>query len=774
MPNQFIHTLRLAVLVVAATLSSSLCCMAADEIDPRDAYLDSLVRRMNATDYGIEKLQIVGKIAHEHYNVDSTFFYSSIMLNMARDLKKPIFEIEALRFLAWSMYYDGLYVDAVRYSLDALVVADSVGNKSLTARVYSDLGNAYGMMHNYTKSTTYYHMALAVMKEIKDYDYLSDLYRNMGESYIDARDFYEAERMFYEALKLDLGRNFDDRICLDYDGLGSVALTRFAVDRFDSPSDSLLGVAKHDFLLSYDSAKKMQNDQCLYLAALGLASTMLYQIDVDKIQEPRSTEMIDTCAMLLNESRDVIGMMGYDSELRSVDVVGCQLLVVQGRYDEAKARLDSLANVAAKEVIVEDSKIVDIYNVYIDYYRAIGDYKGALNCMNKLYNVEMGSSRIDMAIDAAQGMAQNEFEKKIQLREIEERRRESTRKVVAIAMGIVIFLLTALVMQTVISASRRKKAYRDLDVMNGQLKETQKQIESQNHELEERNRQILASNKELNASINYASTIQKAVMPSEALMSDVWGKNVVALRPLHIVSGDFYWTSQVGNLKVLAVGDCTGHGVPGAFLSMLGMIVLEYLSTRIKSGRSVNAGHLLDKMRILVKHALHKNMAGNSLRLETSEEADAINVDNRDGMDVALVVLNTDTMEMHFAGAYRPLVVIRDGELLTWNGDRMPIGDHKRDNQPFTDHVIQMQKNDVVYMYSDGMTDQFGYNENMEVVKYGMQRLHDFLVKIHTLPFEEQKKRIGIEFAYWRMGSIEESNNLYEQTDDALLVGIKL
>jgi len=699
------------------------------------------------------------------------------MLDLARELKEGEMEVHALRYLGWAKYNNGYYIESLRYSLEALAVADSIDSPKMIARAYSDLGNSYCMIHNYSKATTCYLTAVEMLKEQKDHLYLSDVYRNIAESYVEASNYAEADNYYYEALKIDIGCDYVDRISDDYQGMGTAAFDRFVKTCFSMPKDSLLAVSKRDLLLAYDSSKQRGNYMCQFLSAYSLANTMIVQIHHGKYTPDKIPEVLDSCHTLIDESRSLIRKLGYATEEMNASIVEVRLMMAEGRFEKALNSLDSLTNVMdAKKKDYDYVQRNNLLLTYVEYYRMMNDYEKAFVYMAQARELSEGVNRVDMAVEAAQGVAENEFENKLHIRDIEEQKSEVMHRMHYIIMGMALVLLLMIVTEVLVVLHRKKRAFREINAKNELLEEQKIHIEEHHRDLEHRNEQITAANKEITAGINYASYIQRAVMPGEKKMEELWGDNVVALRPLRMVSGDFYWTTKVGKVKVLVVGDCTGHGVPGALLSMLGMLALEFVSSNIiASQEHLDAGAVLDELRTLVKKSLHKNNIGNTLNIDkrNGQEYDE-DIEESDSMDMALILLDTETLEMHFAGAFRPLVVVRNGELITWHGDRMPIGDYGKDDVPFTDHEIQMQKDDMIYMYSDGMTDQFGYDEQMRVTKFGTKRLNDLLLTISKMPFAEQKRHIGIEMAYWRMGGAENANNLYDQTDDALLVGVKL
>jgi serine phosphatase RsbU (regulator of sigma subunit) len=256
---------------------------------------------------------------------------------------------------------------------------------------------------------------------------------------------------------------------------------------------------------------------------------------------------------------------------------------------------------------------------------------------------------------------------------------------------------------------------------------------------------IEEKNIDITASINYASRIQRAMLPGVADIKGLSSKCFILYLPKDIVSGDFYWFSEINVKLVLVAGDCTGHGVPGALMSMLGISFLEEI---VNEREISDSGQILNELRKEVQRALHQKGA--------REEA-------KDGMDIALCVIDRSKKMIQYSGAYNSLYMIRKGELNEYTADRMPIGIFDLSDKSFTSQDISYFPGDVIYMFSDGYADQFG-GPNSKKFKYSA--LKELLLKIHTLPLKEQKKILESEFFKWKGDN--------PQTDDVLVIGMKL
>ena len=240
----------------------------------------------------------------------------------------------------------------------------------------------------------------------------------------------------------------------------------------------------------------------------------------------------------------------------------------------------------------------------------------------------------------------------------------------------------------------------------------------------------------------YAKRIQTAFIPSLELFSDKL-EHFVLYKPLAIVSGDFYWVSTVENKQVIIAADCTGHGVPGAFMSMLGVTLLNEI---------VNGKHILMPDQII------DNLRDGVIK-SLNQVADEESV--KDGMDIAVCVVDFEAELLWYAGANNPLYLVRNKELIHYRADKMPAAIHYR-MQPFTLHKIELQKGDAFYIFSDGFSDQFG-GPNQK--KFMSNQLRETLVQMSGEPMLKQGERLNDIFEGWRGDS--------PQVDDVTLIGVR-
>jgi serine phosphatase RsbU (regulator of sigma subunit) len=284
---------------------------------------------------------------------------------------------------------------------------------------------------------------------------------------------------------------------------------------------------------------------------------------------------------------------------------------------------------------------------------------------------------------------------------------------------------------------RVKKLQRDKQMLEQKVLERTAEIQRQKDEIAEQKKEIMDS-------IYYARRIQKAVLPDDHLVIKNMPEHFVLYLPRDIVSGDFYWIAEKEDNTIFAAADCTGHGVPGAFMSMLGM---SYLKEIVNKSKRLNSAKILDKLRDHVKATLSQSTKGGQ----------------QDGMDIALCILNKDRKSLQYSGAFHPLYLIRNGNLSEYKPDLMPIGIYIRKEKPFKSHNIRPAKGDCYYIFSDGYSDQFGGENRKKVLARSFKKL---LLSIHNKPMSEQREILLETLKQWMDG--------YEQVDDILVIGFRI
>lgn len=253
-------------------------------------------------------------------------------------------------------------------------------------------------------------------------------------------------------------------------------------------------------------------------------------------------------------------------------------------------------------------------------------------------------------------------------------------------------------------------------------------------------------NKKITDSINYASRIQESVLPSDSEIKKQLPESFIYFQPRDIVSGDFYWLSTIREKIIIACVDCTGHGVPGAFMSLIGNTLLNEI---VNEKQIVDASLILKRLHLEIVKALHQNTD---------------RVQSKDGMELSLCVIDNNTKIIEFAGARNPLYIVKDDAIIEIKPDMKSIGGDGNDSAEieFTRQIIQIQKNMSIYMFTDGYMDQFGGPENK---KYNIPNFKKLLIEIQSLDMDKQKEIVEESLQKWKGD--------YKQIDDILVIGIR-
>ena len=265
-------------------------------------------------------------------------------------------------------------------------------------------------------------------------------------------------------------------------------------------------------------------------------------------------------------------------------------------------------------------------------------------------------------------------------------------------------------------------------------------------ELDLRNAQLQVEHQELSDSIDYAVRIQNAILPPSYFVNECLPESFILYKPKDVVSGDFYFVSKQDNHVTFAAVDCTGHGVPGAMMSVVGFNLLD---------QAVNKMGIKQPAKILE----YLDEGVNQILRQTHDESGV-----KDGMDLAICTLNLSTGELQYAGAYNPMYYFRQGKLIEIKADKFPIGTNFDGVVDiYTNHTVQLKKGDTIYLFSDGYADQFGGPRDK---KYKYKRMREFITKIQPKSMSDQCAALDTEFEQWKKD--------YEQIDDVVIFGVKV
>lgn len=319
---------------------------------------------------------------------------------------------------------------------------------------------------------------------------------------------------------------------------------------------------------------------------------------------------------------------------------------------------------------------------------------------------------------------------------------------IGVTVSLVLAIITYFATDRIISRYqfRIERQNQELRDAFDEIKDKNEEIAAQNDELEKQRDMANEQKREITQSIEYAQYIQRAVLPSDTFITSLVKDYMIFFRPKNIVSGDFYWFNENNGKSFITAADCTGHGVPGAFMSMLGM---TFLNEAVIDSRLEHPEEILEFMRDKIIDALN-------------QKSETGHFSTYDGMDMALMVIDHNSYQMEFAGAQNSLYMLRDGDLQVVRPNKVPVGIYKM-HETFTRHDFQLQPGDKLYIFSDGFPDQFGGEKGKKFRYKAFRRL---IQDIHGKPFAEQHRLIANTFDEWK--------GPHEQVDDVLVLGIEV
>jgi len=597
--------------------------------------------------------------------------------------------------------YQDNHTEALEYSFKSLKSHEELGNETEISTTLYNIGSIYETQRDYSKALEYFENALKISTKLDDKKEMADVYDNIGSVYQKigsepSDTIGEDQRMKYYSKAIS---NFEKSLPL----YNEISFKKGMANTYNKIGLVNLSLKNYDNALSYFEK-----------------SLEIYKELGDKYELSKTN---------LNIGKYYNGIKSYSKALKNLK----QALTIAEELNS----LEQISNIA-KEMSKSYSEIGDYKNAYLSHFQAVNI---ELKVRNDEKIREIANQELNYQV--------NKKQREIEVNEVlakEKIQRQSMYTIGAfIALGLV-GLITFFIF----------RGYRIKRKSNILLEAQRDEILQKNEELLQLNEEILAqreliekqrdialqAQQEITDSIRYAKRIQAAVMPQREMFVEMVPDYFIYFKPRDIVSGDFYWMKKLNKHIVVAAADCTGHGVPGAFMSLLGIAFLN----EIVNESLTDAAKILDVLRIRIIEALH----------QTWKDDEA-----KDGMDIALSIINIETKELQYAGAYNPLYLFRNGELTEKKADKMPIGIHIKEPVSFNNQTIQLQENDSIYMFSDGYIDQFG-GENGS--KYKSRQFKELLHSIQGKPMKEQKEIIDNTHNNWKGDQ--------KQLDDILIIGM--
>ncbi len=477
------------------------------------------------------------------------------------------------------------------------------------------------------------------------------------------------------------------------------------------------------------------------------------------------TDALELCRKAINESQEANENMDAYFQINEADA-----LLGLGQMREAGKLLSRI-----NERDISNQHLDILYPIKYRYYKLSGDYKKALEYFEKSQKLSYKTFNTENANQSHRYQAliqynkiMEEYERKRNLRDTEFRiknehlqTRNNILKVNAlIVMAIVVLMiLDSLILKRI--NNKLQDAKSEIEEQNAQLQQIHDTIEEQTakirkqcHTLGEQAKIASIFRKRQYDAIRLAKSIQDALMASPESLREYLKDFFIYWKPVAQVSGDFYWLRKAGPYTYLIVADATGHGVPGAFLSMLGISIMNDISSEINlAATGTQTGHILDTL----KERFTNLMLGGNNQIN-------------DSIDLVMIRIDSIRHRIQYSGANRPLILVSDGEVTEFKPTRMCIGYNVLDRGKFATNIVDYEPGDMIYLFSDGLSDQFGGLDSH--TKFGTRRLYELFSGIYDLPSHIQESTIAAVFHQWT--NMEDWNVKVNQIDDQIVAGIRL
>ena len=604
--------------------------------------------------------------------------------------------LEVDEFVMFDVYYQaGIASEAIgNYDLAMTYFSEVLNNlqrdDSALANVYNYMGHIAFEQGNYDAAMEYFSKSLQARLRLRDLDGQASSNLNIGLVFQKKKDYEQASKHYQTSL--DLYNQLENRLgqadC--YSHLGKLAL-----EQNDMPQALVY------FRNSEEIYKEIGDGELLAATYQNIGTVY------ESMEDTKSAH--DYYKQALNISR----LLPYAEDI--VAEIYCNIGDLFYKMNEPDSAI-----VYYSEAI-ELSQIEDLYDVLQTALKKRSFIYAAQGFYREAYNDYSSHKYVyDLLInkETTRTIAQKSMQYEFALRHNEQIFHDYQQRqiIISLSIGILLFCIASL------SLYRNSIQKREANTL---LKSRQREIKD---------------------SLSYASLIQKSSLPSKEYFSSIFPEYFIYYQACNIVSGDFYWVAKKGSYSIVVAADCTGHGVPGAIISMLGISTLDRIIDKILPQADV----ILNILRDEIIHLL--NPIGTTDR-------------RYDGMDIALAIIDTERHEIDYAGAFNPLYIIRDGKLLETKADRMPIGLYEQtENKKFTSNHLKYYSGDMIYLFSDGYADQFG-GENGSKLK--IRNFKELLVSISSKPLDEQSQILDKKHKEWK-------GDNFSQTDDILIIGIRL
>lgn len=710
--------MRKLVLLIVCFVLIPLCNRAQSKVR-----IDSLTKVITTSKYDTARCDAYIAMSLEYRligNPDSALQMAENGLDLARKIGYKKGEGRSLYYVGIVYFIKGDLVSSLSYYSAARDSLKAINDLKNYSSVLTAMGGVLSMIGDQEGAIDMHLESMRIKREIGDSVAMASAMNNIGNVYHAIGQYDTALKYFRAAAEIHARSDEYYKVADDYFNIGNT----YHVFHQDS-------LAMWYLRRSIAIADSLEYVEVLAYSYSQIAS-MFFE-----------TEQYDSAGVYYNRAL-TLGVESDDQRIVGMEYLNLgNLYAAQGKPAEAEASLRKALAICSE--IGDVPNLSEIYKSLGQFYEKQHRYDSALANYKTYIRFRDSLTDVDMQTEIARKQMKSDFDAQEKIRQAEQDKRDAVTAadiqernllIVGGAVVLVLVLVFAWFMFNRAKVTRRQNVL--IQQQKAEVEHQRDQVELQKAEIEEKNKSITDS-------ITYARRIQQAILPDAKLVSQLLPQSFVFYKPKDIVSGDFYWVAETPEHIFYATVDCTGHGVPGGFMSVLGASLLN----EIVNERGVaSPAEILNLMRDKIVSALH----------QTGESGE-----NKDGMDMSICRLNRSRGELCFAAANNGLWLVRNGELTEYKADKQPVGIGASVPKPFTAQTVVLQKDDMVYTFTDGFADQFGGGRGK---KYKYSQLKSFLLSCADDLPEVQLQKMSAEFESWRGDA--------EQIDDVLVIGIKI
>jgi serine phosphatase RsbU (regulator of sigma subunit)/Flp pilus assembly protein TadD len=648
------------------------------------------------------------------------------------ELKKELTEKSRIKILEYYaaainnigvIYRDeGNITEAIKYYEQSYDIQKKLNNEEGIALCLSNLGVIYHQQGNSSKAIDYYSKSLEIRENIYSYSKkdvtkrgIATTTKNIGSLYLEQKDYTLALEYFNLGLDLSEETNDLENIASSYNSLGVT---------YNQLKENAKALEYYNKSLIICKQLKDING---ISRALG-NSAVIYNLQGNS---SKALEFFNEALILSRKINDRVGEIRLLNNIGEIYLHANELI----KANQYSAESLSKAREIGYPILIKNAanSLSQIYEKEGKGIESLEMYKLYISMNDSIINKENQKILI-------RKQAQFEYEKQKTIDDVEHNKLlaiEKEKKEKQVILTITAATVLGLVILFLFFVFNRLRVTRKQKLI---IEQQKIEVEQQKDVVELAHAQLEEKNKEITDSITYAKRIQSAILPPVKIVKEYLQESFILYKPKDIVAGDFYWLEQIDNKVLFAAADCTGHGVPGAMVSV---ICNNALNRSVREHNLASPGEILTKTREIV--------------IQEFEKSDE---DVNDGMDIALCSLDGNKLE--YAGAHNPLWIIRNGKIIETKANKQPIGKYDK-LVPYTTHSFELEKGDTIYIFSDGYVDQFG---GLKGKKFKAKSFRELLLSIQDNVMEEQKSIIDETFETWR-------GNL-EQIDDVCIIGVRI